>query len=189
MSMPSSRIPGVMIKEARRFHDDRGYFMEMWRRDPAGEGAALETFLQDNLSFSSHGVLRGLHFQHPQGQGKYLTVLDGEILDVIVDVRRGSPTFGEWESFALSSENGFQLYVPVGLAHGFVVTGERALLHYKCTETYAPDAEYTLQWNDPALGIEWPDLDLIISEKDQQGTLLADFDEQALPVYDADAPA
>ena len=145
-------------------------------------GNSLE-MLQDNISHSSRNVLRGLHFQQPHGQGKLLTVLRGAIRDIVVDIRVGSPTYGKWQSYELSEENCKQLYIPPGLAHGFVVTGDEALVLYKCTDTYHPECEKTLLWNDPDLGIDWGIEDPIISDKDQQGTRLKDFAEEDLPVF------
>jgi len=149
-------LPGVLILEPKIFADERGFFLELWnyvRYDEAGLGAA---YVQDNVSLSQTGVLRGLHLQNPKTQAKLVTVLQGEVFDVAVDVRVGSPTFGKWTSVLLSGDNKRQLYIPEGFAHGFCVTSETALFMYKCSDFYAPDAEVGIAWNDPDLAIRWP---------------------------------
>jgi dTDP-4-dehydrorhamnose 3,5-epimerase len=170
-------IPGVVIIEPRVFGDARGFFMESWNQ--------ARYFVQDNLSFSRRGVLRGLHFQNPNGQGKLVYVLQGEVFDVAVDIRRGSPTFGKSVSVVLSSDNKRQFYIPPGFAHGFVVTSETALFAYKCTTLYSPKDEGSVLWNDPDLGIDWPIADPELSDKDRVGLRLADYPVEKLPVYGA----
>jgi dTDP-4-dehydrorhamnose 3,5-epimerase len=169
-------LPGVLIIEPRVFGDSRGFFMETWN---VGAFAAAEldlTFVQDNHSRSQKGVLRGLHFQNPGPQGKLVRVTNGAVFDVAVDLRASSPTFGQWVGVELSAENKRMFWVPEGFAHGFLTLEGDTDFLYKCTAPYAPANEFTLAWNDPAVGIEWPvtGLDPIISEKDARGLALAD---------------
>ena len=139
--------------------------------------------MQDNLSYSTQGILRGLHFQHPQAQGKLIMVLRGAVLDVAVDIRVGSSSFGQWTSIELSAENRRQLWVPPGFAHGFCVTSEDALFLYKCSEYYDPSLEGTIAWDDPDLAIAWPSMEMQLSPKDRQGRRLVDIPAQRLPVF------
>ncbi len=183
MKVSATSIPGSFILEPRRFGDARGYFFESYHAERYAEAGIQEAFVQDNVSRSARGVLRGLHFQHPQAQGKLVQVLMGEVYDVLVDIRRGSPAFGKWFGTYLSSETGCQLYAPPGVAHAFLVTSDEALFAYKCTAYYRPEAEYTLRWNDPAIGIEWPLTLPTLSEKDQRGQLLAAFAPDSLPTF------
>jgi dTDP-4-dehydrorhamnose 3,5-epimerase len=162
-------LRGVLIIEPKVFGDDRGFFMETWNKERYAEAGIPTEFVQDNLSFSRKGVLRGLHFQDPNPQGKLVSVLQGEVFDVAVDIRRGSPTFGKWVGVNLSFENKRQLYVPEGFAHGFCVVSESALFSYKCTDWYNSDAEQTLIWNDPNIGVKWPFDNPLLSEKDKVG--------------------
>ena len=187
MKVLRTRLPGVIVLEPAVFTDHRGYLMEVWHRERhAGAGLPRE-FLQDNVSFARRGVVRGLHYQHPAGQGKLVIVLRGEIFDVAVDLRRGSPTFGEWIGETLSAGNGRQLFVPSGLAHGFAVTGEEALVLYKCTDLYHPESEGGVSWNDPDLGIEWPLDNPVLSERDQRLPRLRQLPEERLPRYEEGA--
>jgi dTDP-4-dehydrorhamnose 3,5-epimerase len=149
-------IPDVVLIVPKVFGDARGFFMETWRADVFARAGIDVPFVQDNHSASSRGVLRGLHYQVEQVQGKLVRVLTGEIFDVAVDIRRGSPTFGRWVGAHLSGENKHLLWVPPGFAHGFLVLSERAEVVYKCTDYYAPQHERSILWNDPGLGIEWP---------------------------------
>ena len=184
MNVVETELPGVLIVEPDIFGDERGFFMEGWngrRYEEAGLPGGARGFVQDNLSFSQHGVLRGLHFQNPQPQGKLVCVLRGEVFDVAVDIRVGSPTFGEWTGVTLSAENKRQFYVPPNFAHGFVVTGETALFFYKCTDYYAREAEGAVLWNDPDIGIEWPIADPTLSGKDRAASPLREMREDALP--------
>jgi dTDP-4-dehydrorhamnose 3,5-epimerase len=173
MNVIEKELPGVCVIEPDIYADERGDFRELWNaRDYAEHGLEME-FVQDNLSRSQPNVLRGLHFQNPNPQGKLVTVLQGKVYDVVVDIRMDAPTFGEWEGITLSGKNGRQLYVPEGFAHGFVVTGDtRALFHYKCTEFYDPEAERAIRWDDPGLGIDWPVDDPTLSAKDRSALLL-----------------
>ena len=183
MNVIQTELPGVLIIEPRVFGDVRGFFMETWHQLRYAEAGIAEHFVQDNLSLSRHGILRGLHYQHPQGQGKLVNVLHGEVLDVVVDIRLGSPTFGRWVGVTLSSENRRQLYVPPGFAHGFCVTGDVALFAYKCTEFYNPATEGCIRWDDPEIGIAWP-LTPSLSEKDQDGMMLKDVPGNRLPKWE-----
>ena len=169
-TIPTS-LSGVVILEPRVFGDERGFFLESYNEKAFAEVGIVGKFVQDNHSSSRRNVLRGLHYQIKQSQGKLVRVVEGEILDVAVDVRRSSPTFGGWEAVRLSSENKRMLWIPVGFAHGFRVISERAQVLYKTTDYYAPQHERTLAWNDPDLKIKWElDGQPIVSEKDQRGT-------------------
>lgn len=180
MDASTTDLPGVRLFEPDVYLDDRGAFMEMWNaRDYRRHGLSV-TFVQDNLSRSREGVLRGLHFQNPRPQAKLVSVLEGEVYDVVVDVRAGADTFGEWCGTVLSAENARQLYVPEGYAHGFVVTRGEALFHYKCTDFYHPEADRSIRWDDPRLGIDWPVEDPLLSEKDAEAPLLEEVPREAL---------
>ncbi len=183
MKIIETDLPGVLILEPKVFGDERGFFMESWNAGRYAEAGLPDRFVQDNLSFSRHGVLRGLHFQNPQPQGKLVSVLQGEVFDVAVDIRVGSPTFGRWTGVTLSAENKRQLYVPEDFAHGFVVTSDAALFFYKCTDYYAPASEGTVLWDDPEIGIEWPLDSPTLSEKDRAAPTLREVPEAALPRY------
>jgi len=185
MNVVETSLPGVLLLEPRVFGDERGFFMETWNGRRYEEAGLPVRFVQDNLSYSAHGVLRGLHFQNPQPQGKLVSVLRGEVFDVAVDIRVGSPTFGEWTGVTLSAENKRQFYVPPDFAHGFLVTGEDALFFYKCTEYYAPGAEGIVLWNDPDIGIEWPTDSPTLSERDGDAPTLREMHEGSLPRYPA----
>jgi dTDP-4-dehydrorhamnose 3,5-epimerase len=184
MKIEPTRLPDVLIIEFDVYRDHRGYFLETWHQGRYAEAGLPARFVQDNISFSTRGVLRGLHYQHPSGQGKLLSVLQGEIFDVAVDIRVGSPTFGHWEGIVLSAENRRQFFVPAGFAHGFVVTGDSALVSYKCTEFYRPGHEGSVLWSDPDLDIAWPLSSPALSPKDQAAPRLADVPRDRLPSYD-----
>jgi len=167
MVVVPSRLSDVLLIERRVFSDDRGWFVEAWNAERYREAGMAETFVQDNVSYSTHGVLRGLHFQRdPHAQGKLVSVLRGEVFDVVVDIRPASSTFGQWMGETLSAENGRQLYIPPGFAHGFVVTSDDAVFLYKCTAAYAPQAEGCIRWDDPDIGIAWPVARPTVSERD-----------------------
>ncbi|MCL6438261.1 MAG: dTDP-4-dehydrorhamnose 3,5-epimerase [Rubrobacteraceae bacterium] len=183
MRVVETPLPGVLIVEPDVFGDERGFFMETWNRRRYEEAGLPGVFVQDNLSFSRRGVLRGLHYQNPDQQGKLVYVLTGEVFDVAVDIRRGSPHFGRWTGVELSSENRRQLWVPEGFAHGFVVLSETALFAYKCTAPYNREAEGSVLWNDPEIGIDWPLEDPILSEKDAAAPPLSGVPAGRLPVY------
>ncbi|OED30161.1 dTDP-4-dehydrorhamnose 3,5-epimerase [Methanosphaera sp. WGK6] len=164
-------IEGVYIIETQVFGDERGYFMETYQKDVFDEAGLEFNFVQDNQSRSKKGVLRGLHFQYTQPQGKLVRVIKGEVFDVAVDLRKDSPTYGKWEGVILSEENKKQFYIPEGFAHGFVVLSDIAEFTYKCTDFYKADDEGGIKWDDPEIGIKWPidDIDeIILSEKDQK---------------------
>jgi dTDP-4-dehydrorhamnose 3,5-epimerase len=172
--IPTS-LPGVFALEPRVFGDARGFFFESYNQRIMAELGIVETFVQDNHSCSSRNVLRGLHYQLKQPQGKLVRVADGEILDVAVDMRRSSPTFGSWEAVRLSGENKRMLWIPAGFAHGFRVLSEKAHVLYKATDFYAPEHERTVAWNDPHLKINWElDDEPIVSAKDQRGAAFRD---------------
>jgi dTDP-4-dehydrorhamnose 3,5-epimerase len=174
MQLIPTAIPDVLILEPKVFGDHRGFFLETYRRE-VFEKAGIPDFVQDNHSKSSRGVLRGLHYQIQQPQGKLLRVVQGEVFDVAVDMRRSSPTFGQWVGEILNTGNKRALYVPPGFAHGFYVLSETAEVIYKCTTYYAPQYERSLLWNDPAIGIKWPlGAEPLLSDKDRNGVLLID---------------
>jgi dTDP-4-dehydrorhamnose 3,5-epimerase len=185
MNVVETSLPGVIVVEPDVFGDERGFFMETWNARRYEEDGLPGRFVQDNLSYSARGVLRGLHYQNPQPQGKLVSVLRGEVFDVAVDIRVGSPTFGEWTGVTLSAENKRQFYVPPDFAHGFLVTGEDALFLYKCTDYYAPEAEGIVLWNDPEIGIEWPTDAPTRSGRDGKAPPLREIPEDSLPRYQA----
>ena len=180
MQILPTKLPGAVIIEPDVFGDARGYFLETWNRQRYAVAGLDVDFVQDNLSFSKCGTLRGLHFQNPHAQGKLVSVLIGEVYDVAVDIRHGSPTFGQWVGVILSETNKRQFYVPPGFAHGFCVTSETALFAYKCTESYRATVEVGILWNDPDLGIDWPVVDPIVSERDGKATRLRELAVQRL---------
>ena len=184
---PSSELPGLMVITPPVFRDERGDFRELFHASRYAEAGLREAFVQDNCSRSARHVLRGLHLQHPNQQGKLVTALAGEILDVAVDVRRGSPTFGRWAACALSAENGRQLYIPPGFAHGFVVVSDGAIVCYKCTAAYSAADEVAIRWDDPAIGIAWPVDTPLLSPKDATAPTLAEIPPERLPAYDGAA--
>jgi dTDP-4-dehydrorhamnose 3,5-epimerase len=172
--IPTS-LPGVFILEPRVFGDDRGFFFESYNQKTMADLGITERFMQDNHSCSSRNVLRGLHYQLKHPQGKLVRVAEGEIIDVAVDLRRSSATFGKWEAVRLSGDNKRMLWIPPGLAHGFCVLSDKAHVLYKATDYYAPEHERTLAWNDPQLKIQWElDGEPIISAKDQRGVAFRD---------------
>ena len=173
-------IPEVLILEPQVFGDARGYFMESWSQRDFDAAVRPVKFVQDNESRSSYGVLRGLHFQKGAcAQSKLVRVIEGRVLDVAVDIRKGSPSFGRYVKVELSGENHRQCFVPKGFAHGFVVLSQTALFQYKCDYPYAPEAEAAIAWNDPSLGIDWgiPEADILLSERDRHHPFLADAPE------------
>lgn len=186
MKVLDTPLPEVKLIEPRVFGDDRGFFLETWNHSRYAEAGLPATFVQANLSFSRRGVLRGLHFQQPLPQGKLVYVLEGEVFDVAVDIRVGSPRFGQWWGTELSADNKRQLWVPEGFAHGFCVTSENALFAYLCTTEYVPEADRSLRFDDPAVGVDWPFDEPEVSSKDAQAPDLAALEAAgALPRYDA----
>jgi dTDP-4-dehydrorhamnose 3,5-epimerase len=178
----SLAIPEVKLIEPVARGDARGFFVELFREAEYAENGVAGPFVQDNLSLSKGGVVRGLHLQNPSPQAKLVSVLRGEVFDVAVDVRPGSPTFGRWVGEVLSLENHRQLFVPAGFAHGFAVLSEEALFCYKCSDYYNASGEITVLWNDPDIGIEWPLEQPTLSEKDQAGLRLRDIPLERLTV-------
>ena len=173
-------LEGLLIIEPKVFGDARGFFLETWNRSRYREVGLHDDFVQDNVSFSCRGTLRGLHFQNPNPQGKLLQVLLGEVFDVAVDIRRSSPTFGKWHGLVLSAENKRQFYIQPGFAHGFAVLSETALFQYKCTGLYSPKDEMAIRWDDPDIGIEWPLKEPLLSERDAKGGRLRDAPPERL---------
>ncbi len=175
MTKTETSLPGVLLLEPRVFGDDRGFFLESYNEREFAKLGIHGTFVQDNHSYSARNVLRGLHYQLPQPQGKLVRVITGEILDIAVDLRQSSSTCGKWESFRLSGENKRMLWVPPGFAHGFRVVSETAHVLYKTTDFYAPERERTVAWNDPDLKIDWQlEDEPVLSAKDQRGVPFRD---------------
>ena len=181
MNILNTSLDGVLILEPMVFDDDRGYFMELYHKSKFEDLGIPTNFKQDNLSFSRKGALRGLHFQNPNGQVKLVQVIEGEVFDVVVDIRRSSPSFGKWYGIYLSDKNKRQLFIPKGFAHGFCVVSDVALFLYKCSELYAPECEGGILWADPDLGIEWPMKYPIMSQKDAVYPRLRDIPVDRLP--------
>lgn len=182
MRFTETELPGVIVVEPDVHRDDRGFFFEVFHGTKYAAGGIAANFVQDNQSRSTRGILRGLHGQCRQPQGKLVRAVDGEIFDVAVDARRGSPSFGRWVGVVLSGDNFKQLYVPPGFLHGFCVLSERADVEYKCTDYYWREDEVSVRWNDPAIGIEWPLSEPLLSDKDRAAPLLADVADR-MPVY------
>ncbi len=175
MKVSTTPLPDVILLEIAQYGDARGRFAEMWNRKRY-EGAGIRCeFVQDNYSFSNRGVLRGLHYQNPFPQAKLVQVLQGSVFDVVVDLRKGSQTFGKWWGTELSDSQPKQIFIPVGFAHGFLVTSDETLFCYKSSDFYHKDSEHILRWNDPDVGIAWPVKDPILSPKDAAGQTLAEL--------------
>jgi dTDP-4-dehydrorhamnose 3,5-epimerase len=183
----ATELPGVTVIEPDVFRDDRGFFLESWRADKYAAGGIEATFVQHNHSRSTRGTVRGLHAQRTHPQGKLVRVLAGAVLDVVVDIRRGSPTWLKWISLELSAENFRQLYVPHGYAHGICVITQFADLEYQCTDFYDPRDELRIIWNDPSIGVRWPVSEPILSGKDREAATLAEQLDH-LPVWPGAAP-
>ena len=181
MDIEPTTIDGVWIITPKVFQDARGYFMETFQQERLAAAGIPCTFVQDNLSYSTRNTLRGLHFQNPNGQAKLVQAIQGEIFDVALDIRMGSPTFGQWIGIRLSSTNHQQLLITAGLAHGFCVLSHEARVSYKCSTYYAPDDEAGILWSDPDLGIDWPVNSPQLSEKDQNYPRLRDIPVHKLP--------
>lgn len=175
MNVLTCDLAGLLVIEPKVHGDPRGFFLETWNLRRYREAGLGADFVQDNVSFSRRGTLRGVHFQNPNPQGKLLQVMQGEVFDVAVDLRRSSPTFGKWHGLVLSGENKRQFYVPPGFGHAFLVLSDNALFHYKCTEFYSPRDEVSIRWNDPDIGIEWPIKEPLVSERDANGLRLRDL--------------
>ncbi|HKQ68578.1 MAG TPA: dTDP-4-dehydrorhamnose 3,5-epimerase [Polyangiaceae bacterium] len=187
MEVSRTQLPGVIVLTPKVFTDERGFFAEVWHQARYLDAGIRETFVQENVSRSARNVIRGLHFQNPRAQAKFVSVLEGEVYDVAVDIRVGSPTFGRATGVVLSAENHRQVYIPAGFAHGFCVTSESALFAYKCSDYYAPQSEWGIAWNDPDLEIDWPVASPVISEKDQTHPRLRQIERSKLPLYDLGA--
>ena len=185
MKFRDTELPGVMIVDPDVYSDARGFFSETYHQRKYSEGGIRAEFVQDNHSKSSAGTLRGLHAQLKNPQGKLVRVIEGEIWDVAVDIRRGSPAFGRWVGVTLSAENHRQIYVPPGFAHGFCVITPTAEVEYKCTAFYDPSDEISILWNDPEIGIAWPVSEPVLSNRDRNAALLSQHLE-ALPVFTGD---
>lgn len=182
MKVIETSLPGCVVIEPRVFGDERGYFFEAWNAD-RNAGHGLPTmFAQSNVSSSAGGVLRGLHYQWPNPQGKLVSVLAGEVYDVAVDIRRGSPHYGRWTAAILSAENKRQMWVPEGFAHGFAVLSDSAVFNYLCTAVYDHAADAGIRWNDAELAIDWPLAEPLLSDKDAKAPFLADVAPDRLPV-------
>ena len=184
MKVTATRLPGVVLIEPDVYKDPRGFFVESFHAARYAEAGIKESFVQDNRSQSSRAVLRGLHFQRRYPQGKLIWVLRGEVYDVAVDIRRGSPTFGRWEGIVLDDKSYRQLYVPPGFAHGFCVLSETADFTYKCTDYYHPEDERGIAWNDKDISIDWPIADPMLSEKDRRHPALHEINPEDLPDYE-----
>ena len=178
MQFLPTKIPDVILVEIPKFGDQRGFFMETYQAKKFNDGGIVVKFVQDNHTSSQKNILRGLHYQLKFPQGKLIRCIQGEILDIAVDIRKSSSTFGEWVGEILSSENSRQLYVPPGFAHGYVVRSDHAEVEYKCTDIYHPEDDYGILWNDPEIGIEWGVEHPILSGKDKQQPLLKDVKEK-----------
>ena len=188
MRVEPTALDGVLLLSPDVHRDGRGEFFEAWHQARYAEHGLPTRFVQDNVSVSARGVLRGLHFQQPRGQGKLIFVLAGEVYDVAVDVRTGSPSFGRWAAVTLSAADRRQLWIPPGFAHGFCVTSDQATVGYKCTDFYVPATERCLIWNDPRLAITWPVAEPIVSARDARGRSLSELSSSGeLPRYAASA--
>ena len=181
MDVSKTALPEVLLIKPKKFDDNRGYFYESWNQDRYAEFGMPEDFVQDNISLSTKGTLRGLHYQEPMAQGKLVSVLVGRVFDVAVDLRRGSPRFGSWVGVELSGETREQLWIPEGFAHGFCVMSDLAEFFYKCTAPYNPETEHTIRYDDPEIGISWPIEVPVLSEKDENAFSLSDA--ITLPMY------
>jgi len=183
MNIVNLSIPEVKLVKPQVFPDDRGFFMQSYHEQQYREAGIEMPFVQDNRSRSSRGVLRGLHYQLEHAQDKLVSVTCGEVFDVVVDIRHGSPTFGKWVGEILSDKNHHQMFIPKGFAHGFCVLSEEVDLFYKCSDFYTPGDEYGVLWSDPEIGIEWSSMEVRLSEKDRQLPLLADIPRDCLPLH------
>lgn len=185
MKVIETRLPGALVIDPQVFGDARGFFYESYNKARWIEAGIDVDFVQSNVSRSARGVLRGLHYQWPNPQGKLVSVLEGEVYDVAVDIRRGSPTFGQWTAAMLTAENHRHFWIPEGFAHGFCVVSEFATFAYQCTALYDPKADAGIRWNDAAIGIDWPVSAPLLSDKDGKAPLLAEVAPERLPIYAA----
>ncbi len=184
MKVIETSLPGVRLIEPDVLEDDRGYFLEAYSYRHYSKWSIRDRFVQDNMSFSRGGVIRGLHLQNPNPQAKIAYVVQGEVLDVAVDLRVGSPNFGRWVAIGLSYENKRRVYIPAGFAHAFCIVSETAFITIKCADSYHPENSIEVAWNDPDIGIEWPVKTPILSERDANAPRLKDIDPARLPRID-----
>ena len=180
MVLLETPFPEVKLFQLQSFSDARVCFFEGFHRERYARVGFTAEFKQDNYSISGRGVLRGMHFQNPNAQGKLVGVLQGAVYDVVVDIRRSSQQFGQWYGVELNADNMLQIYIPPGFAHGFVSLADSTITYYKCTDFYVPSSEWSLLWNDPAVGIRWPVDDPLVSDRDKKGIPLAGFSEEVL---------
>ena len=184
MNVQQFNIPGLLLFEPKRFGDSRGWFAEVWEANRYRDAGIKETFVQDNLAKSTNGVLRGLHAQEPHAQGKLVQVYSGVVFDVAVDMRKNSPTFGKWEAVTLDGDRGKQFYIPPGCLHGYYVLSNEALFGYKTTDFYSPQSEWSIRWDDPVIGIEWPlQGEPILSDKDKNAPSFTDTPPSRMSKY------
>lgn len=183
MKIIETDLPGCLVVEPQVFGDARGFFYESFNQDKLAAVGLNPRFVQGNVSSSARGVLRGLHYQWPNPQGKYVSVIEGEVWDVAVDIRRGSPHFGRWTAVVLSADNKRHFWIPEGFAHGFAVLSERAVFSYLCTHTYDAQADAGVRWDDPDLAVDWPISEPSLSAKDIAAPLFKDIAPDRLPVY------
>lgn len=183
MKIVETALPGCVVIEPAVHGDERGFFFEGWNAERYAAHGLDMRFVQSNVSSSSRGVLRGLHYQWPRPQGKLVSVLEGEVYDVAVDIRRGSPTFGRWTAVILSGANHRQFWIPEGFAHGFAVLSERAVFSYLCTDVYVREADAAIRWDDAAIAVDWPISDPVLSAKDMAAPFLEEVADDRLPVY------
>ena len=184
MQVSAAPLEGLLVIETKLWRDTRGAFVETYHQERYRDAGITAAFVQDNFSWSQANVLRGLHYQLSRPQGKLVMVVEGRVFDVAVDIRKGSPTFGRWHGVELSAENGRQLYIPSGYAHGFCVLSERAGFMYRCTDYYNPSDERGIRWNDPQLAIDWPVVNPLVSQKDQAYKTLTEMQGE-LPQWTA----
>jgi dTDP-4-dehydrorhamnose 3,5-epimerase len=185
MKFTETSLPGCIVIEPQVFGDSRGFFYESYNEAKYKASGIDRKFVQSNVSRSARGVLRGLHYQWPRPQGKLVSVLEGEVFDVAVDIRRGSPTFGQWAGVMLTGDNHRHFWIPEGFAHGFCVVSEFATFSYQCTDLYDPQADGAIRWDDPAIGVDWPLSSPLLSDKDGKAPLLADVAPARLPEFAA----
>jgi dTDP-4-dehydrorhamnose 3,5-epimerase len=183
MKVIETKLPGALVIEPQVFGDARGYFYESYHEAKYREAGIVARFVQSNVSRSARGVLRGLHYQWPNPQGKLVSVLEGEVYDVAVDIRRGSPTFGQWAGVMLTADNHRHFWIPEGFAHGFCVASESAIFTYECTALYDREADAAICWNDADIGIDWPVSEPLLSEKDVRAPLLRAIPIDRLPTF------
>lgn len=183
MKVIETSLPGCVVIEPKAFGDERGFFFEAWNAQRYAEHGLPARFVQSNVSSSVRGVVRGLHYQWPNPQGKLVSVLAGEVYDVAVDIRRGSPHFGRWTAVVLSAENKRQMWVPEGFAHGFAVLSESAVFNYLCTAPYDHASDACVRWNDADIAVDWPVGDPVLSDKDAKAPFLADLSSDRLPAF------